>query len=107
MSNPSWKWLSSRSTARELAAQALRSKAPPRPCLPAVEPLGDRIMLSVSAAAATDGPPPIDQVLIGLIKGELSLATSELAAMKLAGGEDRQLLHKLTEGFLKIGRAHV
>jgi hypothetical protein len=103
MSTPSWKWLSSRLTARELVAGAASSRMPSRPCLPAVEALGDRIMLSaVAPAAASEGPPPADQILIGLIKGELNLATSELAALKLAGGEDAQLLHKITESFLKI-----
>src|SRR2546423_4547228 len=103
MSTPSWKWLSSRSTARARGAGAGSSQIPSRPCLPAVEPLGDRIMLSaVAPAAGSEGPPPIDRVLIGLLKGELNLANSELAALKIAGGEDPQLLHKLTEGFLKI-----
>ena len=101
MSTPSWKWLSSRSVTP--ARGAASSKAPSRPCLPAVEPLGDRILLSaVAPAAASEGPPPVDRILIGLIKGELNLATSELSALKLAGGGDTQLLHRLTEGFLKI-----
>jgi hypothetical protein len=105
MSTPSWKWLSSRPNPRARAAGAGSPppQAPSRPCLPAVEPLGDRILLSaVAPAAASEGPPPIDRVLIGLIKGELNLATGELAALKLAGGDNAQLLHKLTEGFLKI-----
>ena len=102
MAVPTWKWLPSHSAARELAASAV-SRVPSRPCLPAVEALGDRILLSaVAPAAASEGPPPIDRILIGLIKGELSLATSELAALKLAGGDDTQVLHKLTQGFAKI-----
>ena len=103
MSKPSWKWLSSRPAARERAAGAALSRAESRPCLPAVEPLGDRIMLSaVASVADSEGPPPVDRILIGLLKGELNLANSELAALKLAGGDDKQLLHRLTEGFLKI-----
>ena len=103
MSTPSWKWLQ-RSNARELTARAESPGAPSRPCLPAVEALGDRILLSAVAPAAgsSDGPPPADQILIGLIKGELKLATSELAALQLVGGEDPQLLHKVTEGLLNI-----
>jgi len=91
MSTPSWKWLQ-RSNARELTARAEPAGASPRPCLPAVEALGDRILLSAvaPAAASSDGPPPADQILIGLIKGELKLATSELAALQLVGGEDPQ-----------------
>src|SRR5690242_19357813 len=98
MSTPSWKWLQ-RSNARELTPREPQG-VPPRPCLPAVEPIGDRIMLSAvsPAAASTDGPPPADRILIGLIKGELNLATSELAALNLVGGEDPQVLHKVTEG---------
>src|SRR4051812_16192512 len=101
--SPSWKWLSSRSSARIRGSRTASSQTPARPCLPAVEPLGDRILLSaVAPAAASEGPPPIDRVLIGLLKGELNLANSELAALKLAGAEDPQLLHTLTGGFLKI-----
>jgi hypothetical protein len=102
MSNPSWKWLS-RSSARELPSRASSSGAPARPCLPTVEALGDRILLSaVAPAAASEGPPPIDRILIGLIKGELNLATSEIAALKLVGGDDPQLLHKVTEALLRV-----
>src|SRR5438552_3603381 len=104
MSGPSWKWLSSRPTARELAAAGASGQSPARPCLPRVEPLGDRILLSVAPAAAstTDGPPPINQVLIGLLQGELKLATQEVAALNIVGGDNPQLLHKLTEAFLSI-----
>jgi hypothetical protein len=76
-----------------------------RPCLPAVEALGDRILLSVAVepGASDQNPPPaVDQILIGLLKGELKLATDEIAALKLVGGEDPQALHKVTEGFLSI-----
>ena len=104
MSTPSWKWLPSRSTARELAAGAASSPAPSRPCLPSVEALGDRIMLSAAPAlaASDDGQVPVDRILIGLLKGELSRVNSELAALKLVGGEDPKLLHQLTQGLLKV-----
>ena len=76
-----------------------------RPCLPAVEVLGDRILLSVSVEPGGNDqnpPPPVDQILIGLLKGELKIATDELAALRLVGGEDPQARHKVTEGFLRI-----
>lgn len=108
MSGPSFRWMTSRAGARELAAGAA-AQTPSRPCLPAVEALGDRVMLSVSVpdGAVIEGPAPVDRVLIGLIKGELDLANSQLAALKLAGGDDPQLLHKLTQSFIKIGDAAI
>jgi hypothetical protein len=101
MPSPSWKWLSSRPTARELATP---SNAPTRPCLPMMEQLGDRIMLSASPGAlASENPPPtFDQILIGMVKGEVKLATSELSAIKFAGAGDAALLHKFTEGLIKV-----
>ena len=102
MSHPSFKWMPSRDNVRDLAA-AGTTPATSRPCLPAVEQLGDRILLSaVAPAAATDGPPPVDRVLIGLLQGELKLATQEAAVLKLIGGADPQLVHKLTEAFEKV-----
>jgi hypothetical protein len=103
-SKPSWKWLSRACNARDLAASGRNTSS--RPCLPVIEQLGDRVMLSaapVPAAASSEEPPPINQVLIGLLQGELKLATSELSALKIAGeAQDSSLLHKLNEGFLKI-----
>jgi hypothetical protein len=107
--NPSWKWLSSRLTARDLAAQAKSSKTPSRPCLPAVEQLDQRVMLSAAADIIVEPPNPTTspQILIGLIKGELDLIKGELEALKLASAdlklaETPNLIHKLTESFLKI-----
>src|SRR4051812_14453373 len=101
---PSWKWLSFRPT-RELVAGG---DAPPqsRPCLPAVEKLDDRLMLSVSVSTdASEVPPPALQgdtdILIGLLNGQLTLVSHELNAVKLAG--DLKIdVHKVTERFLKI-----
>jgi hypothetical protein len=102
-SMPSWKWLSRASSARELAASGKTSSS--RPCLPVIEQLGDRVMLSaapIPAAASTDDP-PINQILIGLLQGELKLATSELSALKIASAvEDPSLVNKLNHRFLKI-----
>jgi type VI secretion system secreted protein Hcp len=104
MSHPSFKWMPSRDNVRDLAA-AGTTPATSRPCLPAVEQLGDRILLSaVAPAAASDGPPPVDRVLIGLLQGELKLATQEAAVLKLVGGADPQLLNKLTDAFAKVNR---
>jgi len=97
---PTWNWLPLRNHRRHDPGDT-PAAVPTRPCLPAVEPLGDRVMLSAAPAAAAEGPPPADQILIGLLKGQLGLATQELAALKLAG-DDSQLVHKLTERFLKI-----
>jgi hypothetical protein len=104
MSHPSFKWMPSRDNVRDLAAAGM-TPATARPCLPAVEQLGDRILLSaVAPAAASEGPPPVDRVLIGLLQGELKLATQEVAVLKLIGDQDPQLLHKLTEAFAKVNR---
>jgi hypothetical protein len=103
MSTPSWKWLSRSNVRREVPGRAASGGASARPCLPAVEALGDRILLSVAVpAASSDGPPPADQILIGLLKGELKLAAGEIAALQQVGGADPQLVHKLTEAFLKV-----
>lgn len=96
---PSWKWLSFRPT-REVVSGAPAPAS--RPCLPAVEQLDDRLMLSVSTDASEVPPPNGDtQILIGLLKGQLELVSHELTAVKLAG--DLKLdVHKFTDSFLKI-----
>jgi hypothetical protein len=102
MRNPSWKWLSSRLSARALAAG---SNTPSRPCLPAIEQLDDRVLLS----AAVEGAPQGDnQILIGLLKGQVELVSHEVQALKLAGdiylgtGGLKFDLHKVNESFLRI-----
>jgi hypothetical protein len=105
MSGPSWKWMPSRSARNAFGPTDTSPQPTSRPCLPAVEMLGDRILLSVSVepgGSNENPPPPVDQILIGLLKGELKLATDEIAALKLVGGEDPQALHDITGGFLKI-----
>jgi hypothetical protein len=96
---PSWKWLSFRPT-RELVAGADAPQS--RPCLPAVEKLDDRLMLSVSTESSEVPPLQGDtQILIGLLKGQLELVSHELTAINLAG--DLKLdVHKFTERFVKI-----
>src|SRR5881394_1284796 len=95
---PSWKWLSFRPTRELIAGDAPQS----RPCLPAVEKLDDRLMLSVSTDASEVPPLQGDtQILIGLLKGQLTLVSHELNALKIAG--DLKLdVHKFTDSFLKI-----
>ena len=101
------KGTSSRPTARELAASAAASKAPSRPCLPAVEPLGDRIMMSADAGPlVVDAPPPqVSQILIGMMKGDTTHFAQDLAALKLAAEVDQKLAKKLGDSLLKIDRA--
>ncbi len=69
---PSWKWLSFRPT-REL----VNGGTPPsRPCLPAVEQLDDRLMLSATTDASEVPPPNGDtQILIGLLRGQLGVVS--------------------------------
>jgi hypothetical protein len=95
---PSWKWLSSRPTRELVTGDAPQS----RPCLPAVEKLDDRLMLSVSTDSSETPPLNGDtQILIGLLKGQLTLVSHELNAIKLAG--DLKLdVHKFNEAFMKI-----
>jgi len=107
MSNPKWKGSSSRQAARDLSSAMSGPKTPSRPCLPAVEQLGDRILLSADIAVIGDNPgenppPAIDQILVGLLKGELEMANHELAALKLAGQSDPKLVHKLTVGLINV-----
>jgi hypothetical protein len=95
MRNPSWKWLSSRLSTRALAADG---KTPSRPCLPAIEQLDDRVMLSVAVEGAPKGD---NQILIGLLRGQVGLVSEEVNALKLAG--DLKIdLHKINQSFLKI-----
>jgi len=98
---PSWKWLSFRPT-RELIAGADAPQS--RPCLPAVEKLDDRLMLSVGTttdASEVPGPNGDTQILIGLLKGQLTLVSHELDALKLAG-QLKIDVHKFNERLLKI-----
>jgi hypothetical protein len=107
MSNP-LKGLPPQPAARELAACAAASKnAPSRPCLPAVESLGDRIMLSADVAPlAVDTPPPqVSQILIGMMKGDTTNFAQDLDTLKLAAEVDPKLAKKLGDALLKIDRS--
>jgi len=106
MQNPSWKWMSTRPTAQELAEGAAASKAVSRPCLPVVEQLGDRVMLSgdVEVIVNPDATVKVavDQILIGMIKGELSETATELSLLKIVADADPKLVNKFTAGLLKV-----
>lgn len=78
-----------------------------RPCLPQVERLGDRVMLSVSTEAIiTDVE--ADEILVALVMGQLPIVSGQLAALKLGAslvGTDQALkvdYIKLTDAFLKL-----
>jgi len=73
----SWKWLAPRLNAEQLRnGVRAAAAAGTRPCLPTIEALGDRTMLSVSteAGGVVGENPPVspEGVLIALIKGELT-----------------------------------
>src|SRR4051812_14304368 len=103
---PSWKWLSFRPTRELLAGR----DAPPqsRPCLPAVEKLDDRVMLSVTPNASE--VPPLNgdtQILIGLLKGQLELVGNEVNALTPAADitvNNGSGMSKLNASFLKIDK---
>lgn len=108
----SWKWLAPRRSLREM----FRSSAEPasRPCLPAIEPLGDRVLLStVTFPPFSKGPIEPEQVLIAMVKASIgqpdssaSLLLDQLAAFKIAskieGGIKLMEMQKLTNSFLSI-----
>ena len=103
--NPSWKWMPARPGAAELAHDAAASKAAARPCLPVIERLGDRVMLSADTEIIIDPEPNkvgIDQVLIGMIKGELQEATTELSLLKTVAEVDSKLVSRLGSSLVKI-----
>lgn len=85
-----------------------RSSTPlSRPCLPQVEPLGDRIMLSVDNILI-GGDVGSDDLLVALVMGQLPILESQLDALKLGAdlvGADEALkveFLKLTDGFLEL-----
>jgi hypothetical protein len=97
---PSWKWLSFRPTRELVTGDAPAPQS--RPCLPSLEKLDDRLMLSVSTDASEVPPPNGDtQILIGLLKGQLTLVSHELNALKLAGALKLDV-HKFNESLMKI-----
>ena len=104
--NPSWKWLPSRPTAQQMAQSAGETKAQSRPCLPVIEQLGDRVMLSGDTEVIINpGEKPqvaIDQILIGLLKGELQDSSTELSLQKIVANVDPKLTNKFTAGLIKI-----
>lgn len=117
-----WDWLAPRRALRQIfAIPSVDPKS--RPCLPAVEPLDDRILLSAVPASSEGGAPTPSDILITLLKGEIggalakgdtSLLQGELDALKIAAvslgdikitkpiDTSTPLMVKLTDGFIAI-----
>lgn len=89
---PTWNWLAPRSTLNELRQAAAESTpTDARPCLPTIEPLDDRVLLSAAPASSEEGQTTSAGILIGLLKGTVgvpgnaaSLLSNELGMLKLA-----------------------
>src|SRR4051812_33285005 len=114
MANTSWNWLAPRFILNEIRAAAASKVGAERPCLPTIEPLGDRVMLSATLSSDSKLP-TAGQILVGLVKAELdlksesSLLGSELDALKiaskfgfLAGEKLQQDANFLADSFVKI-----
>lgn len=109
----SWNWLAPRFFVR-LASGTANDGTTGRPCLPAVEQLGDRILLSATPAAAVEGQVPPGPALVATLDGLIgqpgtsdSIVGGELGALKIAGqiASDNGLKldgQDLTMEFLKI-----
>ena len=114
-SNRSWSWLAPRLSIRAMLGTRKQDQ-PARPCLPRIEPLDDRVLLSLVLVPGDTSP---DQILIGLLRGSIgqpdgqsSLIQNQLAALKIAASmpvhdpnvEGVKLIeaNKLTNSFMKI-----
>jgi hypothetical protein len=107
----SWNWLSPRSFVRLPANDPSKAKPVRRRCLPAIETLGDRVLLSVTPAAIA-APEPPDPCLVAEINGAIgqpgasnTLVTDEIVIQKLAAplaGSTDKIDAALTEEFIKI-----
>jgi len=91
MDQSSWNWLAPRFFVR-LASGSTTDTPSARPCMPAVEQLGDRILLSAVPAATDGGQIPPGPCLVATLNGMIgqpgssdSVLIGELNAMKLAG----------------------
>ena len=87
----SWNWLAPRFFVR-LALGSTTDTPSARPCMPAVEQLGDRILLSAVPAATDGGQIPPGPCLVATLNGMIgqpgtndSVLIGELNAMKIAG----------------------
>ena len=100
---PTWKWMPLRSVDKQPSA------APQgRPCLPSVEKLDQRVLLS---ASSTDGG-GTPQVVAGLIQDGIKLTESEFAALSKINGDSVDAKHKgeielLGNAFLQIDQIFV
>jgi len=112
--DPSWKWLPSRPDVR-----TSEQNIPTRPCMPAMEQLDDRVLLSAAPTAdvnlKTTDLKISPQILVSHINGQLELIRDELTALKIAPselkvGDVAQLkvaLLKIDDLFLQIGEQAV
>ena len=106
---PSFNWLPPRPDTREIAARAAEAAPGARPCLPAIEALDDRILLSavvIGPIEQPDGAVANPAVLTALFKSGFDLLKAEVAALKFfQGGETdykESSLKILTNQFLKL-----
>lgn len=108
----SWKWLTPRNFVRLPAIDPSKAKPVRRRCLPAIETLGERVLLSVTPAAV-GAPAPPDPCLVAEINGAIGqpgatdpLVTDEIVIQKLAapiaGSTNTVDVAALTEEFIKI-----
>ncbi len=101
----SWNGSPSHGSAR--SADSPTSRPQVRPCLPQVEQLGDRVMLSAAPTFGDVG----SQILVALLQGQVPIVADQLAALQaggsLVGFADGSVMkyNKLTEEFLKLDSA--
>jgi len=101
-SNHSWKWLPSRPSLHSAPASSPNS----RPCLPQVEQLDDRLLLSATPDIIIKEGGGATAVLIGLLKGNVGIVSDELAALNIAADLSGQKFSadyiKFTDAFNKL-----
>src|SRR5215207_1981030 len=104
MRRHSWDWLASRLPVRTI--WSLSNASPdPRPCLPAVEPLDDRVLLNAAAPAEQIKGESNVSVLIALLTSSNSLTLTQLSALGVAAKvapDDDALLLKLAKDWLQV-----
>ncbi|MGN6369479.1 MAG: LEPR-XLL domain-containing protein [Phycisphaerae bacterium] len=99
----SWTWLPTRFNS--LPAGESRSSPKRRPPIPCLEQLEDRVLLSAASSGGTDA------ILIGLLKGEVDLRSSQISFLKTVEGlntgtqAQSDALWKMTDAFAKIDSA--
>lgn len=102
----SWDWLAPRSFVRLPAAS---EKTTGRPCLPAVETLGDRVLLSAAPAEVVINRLPPDPCLVAYVDGIIgqpqsteSIALDEIQIQKQVDKSTPTLMAALDNEFVKM-----